>query len=1061
MKRLHFTGPVLTASGYGVHARQVLQILRDSGEFDLTVESLRWGETPFITDESVAWISELAKRPHHVNPEISVQVTIPNEFRRRAPLTIGITAGIETDRVSAQWIARCNQEVDAIVVPSEHSRRSFMVEYQDANGARLRLEKPIFVIPEAVDTSVFCPDPNLSPLLDKLGVPGKNFVFVGLGLDKAMGRDRKNVSRLVEYFCRTFKGARDVGLVLKTSIVNGSILDFENVKRRVSEIKASTGCGEFPKVFIVHGRISESEMAGIYNDPRVIAAVSLTHGEGFGLPLIEAAACGLPVMATDWSGHVDFLTRDGRKLFVPFEYDMEQVPQECVWEGVIEEGTHWATPRESDVTQKLQKMALSSATPRKWAAELAGHISSSYSMDACSRTLMGLMRQAVAELDRVRANPNDAITTTRESVRAKGPSLVYTMPMSAGDVFLSTGVVRALRRKHPGHRLYLATSPQYFHILNGLEVDGVPLIDEIIEWKEWMQRPDILERVFDVAYTPNLNVQTTWSNWVHGGMGRNLIDEFAAQCDVSAEAPVLPVDNDASKPPTARDRKWIAVHSGGQKSARSYAYWRDIVSSMRSAGVMVRQVGAADDIDVGPVDDDLRGKTDHRELVSWLGQSDAFIGIDSYPMHVAAAVGIPVVSLFGSSYANTTGPKNFRLPMLLEMRERLGADHVSNSSLMAEVGRLVPIDTPFRNGCERACYKDVCHVDASNPCINNIDPKGVYQTALRFLGIEYVGHEFFPYRPRISGYTHLMHPKTHGYPYIQSIRSMLGFCDEVIVVNGDPSDSDDSIDDIRDDDVLGTAIAANQLKIIDREWDPDEPGMDGMQKAFGRAMVSPEAEFLWQQDADEIVHERDYGKIHDVCRRFPSDVDVVHLPVIELWGDDRHVRTDRHSWKWRLSRNNLRITHGIASQARLTDPSTGRIYAKPGMSDGCELIDMISGEHLPHRGFYSKELEALRQSDPIAYGKAMNEVFGKLPSVWHYSWADLPRKVRNFRNFWDRQWQVLYQSPPQPRFPDVVSDEDVQQKALELLSQGGEHGMSQTFEVGSEPPAVMKGWLNG
>lgn len=1055
MRRLQFSGPVLTASGYGVHSRQLLRFLVDSGEFDVRVESLRWGETPFLTGPDVRWISDIVARPQHSSPEVSIQVTIPNEFRRKAPLTIGVTAGIETDRVSAQWIARCNEEVDAVVVPSEHSRNSFMVEYQGSNGEKLRLEKPIFVIPEAVDTSVFRPDPNLSPILDSLEVPGKNFVFVGLGLDKPDGRDRKNVTRLVEYFCKTFKGVRDVGLVLKVSIVNGSTVDFELVKKRVSDIKRATGCGDFPKVFLIHGRVSEAEMAGIYNDPRVTAAVSLTHGEGFGLPLIEAAACGLPVMATDWSGHIDFLTRDGKKLFVPFEYDMEQIPAECVWEGVIEAGTSWATPRESDVSTKLQKMALSSTTPRKWAAELSEHIAARYSMEASGKSFMSLVSHALGELDRVRPDPVNAMQVVRDAVRAKGPSMVYTMPMSAGDVFLSTGVIRSLRQKHPGHRVYLATSPQYFHIAKDLTIEGKLLIDELIEWQDWMQSPETLEGVFDVAYTPNLNVQHQWANWVHGGNGRNLIDEFAAQCDVVTGAPVLPpFERTSSMVPL------VAIHAGGQKSARNYSYWRDIVSSLRDAGVMVMQVGAADDSSVGPVDDDRRGKSDHAGLVKDLAMCQAFIGIDSYPMHVAAVVGLPVVAIFGSSYANSTGPKNFRLPVLNEVRQKLGPDHVSTESIMAEIGRLVPIDTPSRNGCERACYKDECRVDPINPCINNIDPRGVYSTVLGILKIdERDGKQFSSYRPRISGYTHLMHPKTHGYPYLQSIKSMLGFCDEVIVINGDPSDSDESIDDLRDDDELGTQIAAGRLKVIDHEWDPEEPGMDGMQKAFGRAMVSADAEFLWQQDADEIVHERDYKKVHDVCRRFPADVDLVHLPVVELWGDDRHARTDRHSWKWRLSRNNLRITHGIATQARLIDQKTGRIYAKEGMSDGCEMIDMVTGNHLPHRGFYSKELEQLRQSNPTEYGRAMNAVFDKLPSVWHYSWADLPRKVRNFRDFWDKQWQVLYQSPAKPRFTDVVTDEDVQRKALELFFQGGEHQMSSTFELNTEAPAVMKGWM--
>jgi glycosyltransferase involved in cell wall biosynthesis/ADP-heptose:LPS heptosyltransferase len=1053
-KRLLFSGPVLTASGYGVHARQLLRAIVDSKEFDVTVESLRWGETPFLSDPDLKWIRDLVS-PGQVEGQfdIAIQVTIPNEFKRRGTISIGVTAGIEVDRVSPQWLLRCNQEVDAIVVPSEHSQRSFAVEYQGSKVERLRLEKPIFVIPEGVDTSVYRPEPALSPTLDRLEVPGKNFVFVGLGLDKPGGRDRKNVSRLIEYFCGTFKGVKEVGLILKVSIVNGSTVDFELVKRRIAEIKKATGCGDYPKVFVVHGRAGDADLAAIYNDPRVIAAISLTHGEGFGLPLLEAAACGLPVMATDWSGHVDFLTKDGRKLFVPIEYDLGQLPPECVWEGVMDAGTNWANVRESDASTKMQKMALSSVTPRKWAAELAEHIASRYSLERTGQAFMDLVRQAALELDAVQApHKADALEALRDRVRSKGPSLIYTMPQSAGDVFLSTGVVSALRRKHPGHRVYFATQPQYFHILKDLPDDAaLPFIDELVPWEPWMQSPEALERVFDVAYTPNLNVQYQWANWVRGGTGRNLLDEFAAQCDVKADAPLLP----ETAPPQGGDSSvWVAVHGGGQKSARRYAYWRDIVLNLRDNGIKVMQVGAADDMDVGPVDLDRRGQGDHLALVESLGACSAFVGIDSYPMHVASALGLRTVAIFGSSYSSSTGPKNHRLPILLEQRQ-CGVE-VSNKELMEEVGRIVSIDTPSRNGCERACYKDACRVDVDNPCINNIRPEAVFMT---LMGLVLPEREvrYTTRRPKLAGYTHLMRPLTHGYPYIQSIASMLGFCDEVIVVNGDPKDSDGSIEKLRN--AIHPDHRDGRLKIIDREWDPEEPGMDGMQKAFGRAMVSPEMEFLWQQDADEVVHELDYVKIHDVCRRFPSDVDVVHLPVVELWGDDRHGRTDRHSWKWRLSRNNLRVTHGIAAQARQIDEKTGRIYARKGMSDGCEMIDMVTGEHLPHRGFYSKELDDLRVKNPAEYGRAMNAVFTKLPSVWHYSWADLPRKVRNFRDFWDKQWQVLYQSPAEPRFTDVVSEEDVQRKAEELRARGGEHGPAQTFPIDRDPPAIMKGWV--
>ena len=384
MKKLIFRGPVQTQSGYGVHARMLLKSLDESGKFDITVMSVPWGATPLIYENTpeMSRIKELAVKFNPTIPmdfDVSVQVTIPNEFMKLAKKNVCVTAGIETDRVSKMWQDKTNEFADVLVVPSVHSARSFTTGiYGSEKGPeQVLLRKPLYVLPEWVDTSVFNTNDTESNI-DLADMPAFNFITVGLGMDKEDGADRKNISLLVKWFCEQFRDNKEVGLVMKTSICNYSEVDFKNMRMRISSIKAQTGCGQYPKIKLIHGRLANEELAALYKHPKVKALITTTHGEGYGLPIIEAAACGLPVIATNWSGHLDFLSIKGKNKFVPINYTLEEIPQSSVWEGVLDKGTKWAVPIESDVKMKMAKVMLSYAKPKEWATELAVHIANTF-----------------------------------------------------------------------------------------------------------------------------------------------------------------------------------------------------------------------------------------------------------------------------------------------------------------------------------------------------------------------------------------------------------------------------------------------------------------------------------------------------------------------------------------------------------------------------------------------------------------------------------------------------------------------------------------------------------
>jgi len=300
------------------------------------------------------------------------------------------------------------------------------------------------------------------------------------------------------------------------------------------------------------------------------------------------------------------------------------------------------------------------------------------------------------------------------------------------------------------------------------------------------------------------------------------------------------------------------------------------------------------------------------------------------------------------------------------------------------------------------------------------------------------------YKPKLSGYTTVYNALTQGYPFIQSIQSMLQFCDEVCIVDGGSNDG--TWEKIQE---MAAAEPKVKVKQVIRDWShPRFSVFDGMQKAEARSMCTNE--YCWQMDCDEIVHEDDYEKITDLCGKFPANVDLISLPVVEYWGGPNKVRADIFPWKWRLSRNKKNITHGIPADARKIDTS-GHLYAAFG--DGCDMIDSTTYERIPHVTFYTPEVDEVRKQavsgDPTSlegYQTWFNKVVDNLPGVFHYSWFDIERKIKLYRNYWTRHWETLsgktYEDTGDTNMMfdlpwSQVTDEMIKLRAQELSSELG------------------------
>ncbi len=316
-------GPVASRSGYGDHTRDIAYSLIASQKYDIQIVSLPWGVTPMDALKSdnpkhTAIEACIARQNITTKPDIFIQVSVPNEFQAMGKYSIGITAGIETDTVSPEFLEGCNR-MDLIVTTSEHSKAGFertTYEKRDKNTNQpigtLRLEKPIRVLLEGLDLEVYNKvKPDYDTVLTELKAIKEPFafLFVGHWLRGDLGADRKDVGMLIKTFVEAFKNKapqNKPALILKTSSATFSIMDREDILRKIESITAPYG-KLAPSIYLLHGELSETEMNALYNHPKIKAMISFTHGEGFGRPLLEFTTTEKPVIAPNWSGHVDFL----------------------------------------------------------------------------------------------------------------------------------------------------------------------------------------------------------------------------------------------------------------------------------------------------------------------------------------------------------------------------------------------------------------------------------------------------------------------------------------------------------------------------------------------------------------------------------------------------------------------------------------------------------------------------------------------------------------------------------------------------------------------------------
>ncbi|MDA8295485.1 MAG: glycosyltransferase [Actinomycetota bacterium] len=336
-----WVGPLLSPTGFGDEGRGFVSWLRQTG-VPIAAQSL--------DSDATGLLSRLVRDDPQLVRNLHAALTAPRELSSataivHVPAAWGVTApsGVayrvcrtmwETDSLNVYQV-NCLNTFDEIWVPSSHNARSFV----DA-GVRV----PVMIVPGGVDSAVFRPD------ADPLYLPqarGTRFLSV------FEWSHRKGPDVLLRAWADAFTSADDVTLVLRCYPQNrfGDARDLTSeVDALIAETLAAYGRRrEDGAPIVVIGRhLAPGELPSLYR--AVDAYVSPARGEGWGRPLMEAMATGLPVIGTGWGPPLDFMNPNNSLLI--------EVDRLSVVDGQMEvaahQGQRWAEPSTDHLVELLR-----------------------------------------------------------------------------------------------------------------------------------------------------------------------------------------------------------------------------------------------------------------------------------------------------------------------------------------------------------------------------------------------------------------------------------------------------------------------------------------------------------------------------------------------------------------------------------------------------------------------------------------------------------------------------------------------------------------------------------
>lgn len=494
--------------------------------------------------------------------------------------------------------------------PVCHSRWGLGFE----NGAGFDLIKKqvdhLIYIPDTVDSKTFFFSSEDQREQDRasLGIQPDHYVIMNVNRNTT----RKDISSTLSAFRRVKKEIAKAKLYLHTAAVDqwveGERIDL--IARCALE-GLSWGYSFdsdviFPNNFTPHFGYPEDLLRRVYSCADLFVSTSVS--EGFGVTPVEALFCGRPILVPGHTGFSNLCET------------VRLSPVRC-----------YPTKNERIATYSVYKIDEDDLVNRIMAAYEARN------KPIFRAKTLGQAAMAVDAFDADKVFARDWLPIVKEirAPRRARNAVLYVQRGSAGDVFLSTSVLPGLRARHPGLPVVYMTQPQYADIVQGL-------VEEVIPW-----RPSDVHD-YEFTYLPHEH-RILRGNW--GSADTPLAKLYSEILGVPFSPPQILVE-----PVDGLPEEYVVVHNTGGHPYRDYYNFHLALDGCR---LPVVQIGARTDQILGNGDFefiDLRGKLTYRQSAYVISKAALFVGVDSFPMHVAGAFNVPMVVTFGSGAARVTSP---------------------------------------------------------------------------------------------------------------------------------------------------------------------------------------------------------------------------------------------------------------------------------------------------------------------------------------------------------------------------------------------------------------------